>query len=126
HLERLCDPSRTLEERTMPFNAEQLAYAGRHAIDFFLRNDPIDQINVERPLIKKLTDGKQEYTGALQYVVEQLRYSNDSNFQSYFGDQQVTFNRKRTLQQAKYAWCSFHVGFGLNEDELTQNGIIMT
>lgn len=110
----------------MPFNAEQLAYAGRHAIDFFLRNDPIDQINVERPLIKKLTDGKQEYTGALQYVVEQLRYSNDSNFQSYFGDQQVTFNRKRTLQQAKYAWGSFHDGFGLNEDELTQNGIIMT
>ena len=110
----------------MPFNAEQLAYAGRAAIDFFMKNDPIDQINIERPLIKKLTEGKDPYVGGLQYVVEQLRYSNDSNFQSYFGDSQVTYNRKRTLQQAKYTWGAFHDGFGLNEDELAQNGITMT
>ena len=110
----------------MPFNTEQLAYAGRHAIDYFLKNDPIDQINTERPLIKKLTAGKSPYAGGLQYVTEQLRYQNDSNFQSYFGDSQVSYNRKRTLQQAKFTWGSFHDGFGLNEDELAQNGITMT
>lgn len=110
----------------MPFNAEQLAYAGRAAIDFYVKNDPIDQINVAHPLLNKLVANKVPYGGALQNVVEQLRYQNDSNFQSYFGDQQVTYNRKRTVQQAKYAWGSFHDGFGLNEDELAQNGIIMT
>jgi hypothetical protein len=110
----------------MPFNTEQLAYAGKAAIDFFLKNDPIDQINTERPLIKKLMAGKQNYVGGLQYVVEQLRYANDSNFQSYFGDSQVSYNRKRTLEQAKYTWGAFHDGFGLNEDELAQNGITMT
>ncbi len=110
----------------MPFNTEQLSYAGRHAIDFYLKNDPIDQINTARPLVDRLMREKNPYGGALQYVTEQLRYQNDSNFQSYFGDQQVTYNRKRTLQQAKYEWGSFHDGFGLNEDELTQNGIIMT
>jgi hypothetical protein len=110
----------------MPFNAEQLAYAGNAAINYFLKNDPVDQINTERPLIEFLMAGKQQYAGGLQYVVEQLRYSNDSNFQSYFGDGQVTYNRKRTLKQAKFTWGSFHDGFGLNEDELTQNGITMT
>lgn len=110
----------------MPFNTEQLAYAGRAAIDYYLKNDPIDQINTERPLLKFLTGGKQAYAGGLQYIVEQLRYSNDSNFQSYFGDSQVSYNRKRTIQQAKYTWGSFHDGFGLNEDELAQNGITMT
>lgn len=110
----------------MPFNAEQLAYAGNAAINYFLKNDPIDQVNVDRPLIELLMDGKSQYAGGLQYVVEQLRYSNDSNFQSYFGDGQVTYNRKRTLQQAKFPWGSFHDGFGLNEDEMTQNGIMMT
>src|SRR5208282_1529633 len=110
----------------MPFTAEQLSYAGTAAINFFLRNDPIDNVNIARPLIKKLMEEKKPYIGGLQYVVEQLRYSNDSNFQSYFGDTQVTYNRKRTLQQAKYTWGSFHDGFGLNEDELTQNGIVMT
>jgi len=110
----------------MPFTTEQLQYGATAAINFFLRNEPIDQINVHRPLIKKLMEGKKPYVGGLQYVVEQLRYANDSNFQSYFGDQQVTYNRKRTLQQAKYTWGSFHDGFGLNEDELAQNGIVMT
>lgn len=110
----------------MPFNTEQLAYAGKHALDFYLKNDPIDQINTERPLLKMLAAGKQAYAGGLQYIVEQLRYSNDSNFQSYFGDGQVSYNRKRTLNQAKFTWGSFHDGFGLNEDELAQNGITMT
>lgn len=110
----------------MAFNTEQLAYAGKHVIDYFLKNDPIDQINTERPLLKKLLGAKKPYAGGLQYVVEQLRYANDSNFQSYFGDQQVSYNRKRTLNQAKFTWGSFHDGFGLNEDELVQNGITLT
>lgn len=110
----------------MPFTSEQLTYAGRAALDFYLKNDPIDQINTARPLIKKLMAGKKEWTGGLQYVVEQLRYQNDSNFQAYFGDSQVSYNRKRTLQQAKYTWGSFHDGFGLNEDEMAQNGVALT
>lgn len=110
----------------MPFNPEQLTYGARAAIDWFMKNDPIDEINTAHPLLDMLVEGKQEYGGGLQYVVEQLRFSNDSNFQSFFGDSQVTYNRKRTLQQAKFTWGAFHDGFGLNEDELTQNGVIMT
>ncbi len=106
-----------------PFNAEQIAYAGNHSLDFYLKNEPIDQINVARPLIEFLMAGKKEYVGAKQYVTEQLRYQNDSSFMSYFGDQQVTYGRKRTLEQASYEWGSFHDGFGLNEDELAQAGI---
>lgn len=110
----------------MAFNAEQLAYGGRAAIDYYLKNDPIDQVNTARPLLKKLMEGKKPYAGGKQYVVEQLREANDNNFQGYFGDSQVTYNRKRTLNQAQFAWGSFHDGFGLNEDELTQNGITLT
>jgi hypothetical protein len=110
----------------MPFSTEQLAYGAKAAIDYFLKNDPVDNINTVRPLIEMLIAGKKEYGGGLQNVVEQLRFSNDSNFQSYFGDGQVSYNRKRTLNQAKYTWGSFHDGFGLDEDELTQNGIVMT
>lgn len=110
----------------MAFTNEQLAYASNATINYFLKNEPVDQINIARPLIKFLMEGKKPYVGGLQYVVEQLRYSNDSNFQSYFGDQQVTYNRKRSLQQAKFTWGSFHDGFGMNEDELAQNGIVVT
>lgn len=110
----------------MPFNAEQIAYAGRAALDFYLKNNPVDQINTAHPLLKTFMADKQEWGGGLQYVVEQLRYQNDPNFQSYFGDSQVTYNRKRTLQQAKYTWGNVHDGFGLNEDEFRQNGLTVT
>jgi len=110
----------------MAFNAEQLAYGGRAAIDFFLKNDPIDQVNTAHPLFEKLVANRKEYAGGKQFVVEQIREANDSNFQGFFGDSQVTYNRKRTLNQAQYEYGSFHDGFGLNEDELVQNGITMT
>jgi hypothetical protein len=110
----------------LPFTTEQLSAAGKLAIDYYQKNEPLDQVNVARPLLKMLMEKKREYAGGLQYVVEQLRTSNDSNFQSYFGDSQVSYNRKRTIDQAKFAWGSFHDGFGLNEDELAQNGITMT
>jgi hypothetical protein len=110
----------------MPFTAPQIAAAVKAAIDYFLKNDPIDQINTERPLLKKLMGGKKEYAGGLQYVVEQLRKSNDSNFQAYFTNDTVTYNTKQTLEQAKWTWGSFHDGFMLDEDTLAQNGITMT
>jgi hypothetical protein len=110
----------------MPFSPEQLSYGATHAINYFMRNKPIDQVNTERPLLKRLLANRRDWPGGLQYVVENLRVSNDSNFQSYFGDQQVTYNRKRTLAAAKFTWGSFHDGFGLNEDELAQNGVTMT
>lgn len=110
----------------MPFNAEQISYGGKLALDFFQKNTPIDQINTDRPLLKKMIEGKQGYPGGKQYVVEQLRKANDSNFQSYFGSSQVSYNRKRTIDQAKFAYGSFHDGFGLDEDELVQNGIVVT
>ncbi len=110
----------------MPFTPEQISYAGNAALNFFLKNKPTDQINIAHPLLKKLTEGKQEWTGGLQYVVENVRFSNDSNFQPFFGDSQVTYNRKRTLNQAKYTWGAWHDGFGLNEDEMAQNGVVLT
>lgn len=110
----------------MPFNAEQLAYGGRAAIDFYLKNDPIDQVNTAHPLFDKLVSNRKPYGGGKQYVVEQIRESNDSNFQGFFGDSTVTYNRKRTLNQAQYEYGAFHDGFGLSEDELVQNGITMT
>ena len=110
----------------MAFNSEQLEYGGKAAIDYYLKNDPIDQVNTGHPLYDKLIEGKKEYAGGKQYVVEQLRESNDSNFQGFFGDSQVSYNTKRTLNQAEYAYGAFHDGFGLSEDDCVQNGITLT
>lgn len=108
----------------MPFTSDQITAAQNVSLDFYLRNrPPVDQINIAHPLYKKLASKKAEWTGALQNVVEQLRYTNDDNSQSYFGAQEVTFNNKQTVTQAKYSWGNIFTGYAMTEDDLRQNGI---
>lgn len=110
----------------MPFTAEQLSYAGKSAMDYIIRQKPQDLYNVERPLLKSLQATRKSFPGAKQYIVEKLRFANDSNFQWFGPDAQVTFNRKRTLTDAQFSWGSAHDGFALTEEELLQNYISVT
>jgi len=110
----------------MPFTAEQISYAGKAAIDYIVRKKPEDLYNTDRPLLKKLQATKQSFPGAKQYINEKLRTDNDSNFQWFGPDEQVTYNRKRTLDEANFSWGSAHDGFALTEEELLQNYITVT
>lgn len=110
----------------MPFTAQEVLDAGKVGLDFYLANNPVDQVDVRRPLLKALQAKKQSAPGAKQYVVEQLRVRFSSNFQWYNGSAVVTYNRRQTIEQANYAWRSCHDGLALDEDRLTQNGIIVT
>lgn len=110
----------------MPFNAGQITKAGYTSIDFHERNNPIDQVAVERPLLRKLMAGKKPFPGAKQYITERARKSYDSNFQWFEGDDQVTYNSKDTIRPVSFVWGEAHDGYVLTETELLQNGISMT
>lgn len=110
----------------MPFTTQEITDAGKIGLDFYLKNDPIDQISVERPLFKYLAGKKVSAPGAKQYIVEQLRVRYQSNFQWFNGSQVVTYNRRQSIEPAQYAWRSAHDGFSLDEDRLVQNGIGVT
>ncbi len=110
----------------MPFTAEEISTAGKSAIDFYVKNKLIDNYNIERPLLKKLMAKKKDAPGGKEYIVEQLRKSNQSNFQWFNGSQVVTYNKRRNIEQAKYTWRSAHDGLALDEDRLLQNGITVT
>lgn len=107
----------------MSFTALEFTRAGKIALNYFIANEPIDQVAVERPWLQKLMSKRKAFPGAKQYVVEQLRYRYQSNFQWYYGDQQVSFNKRSTIDQVQFTWKSCHDGYSLNEDDLFQNGI---
>lgn len=110
----------------MPFSAQDIIDAGKIGLDFYLAKKPVDQIALERPLLKALQSKKKEAPGAKQFIVEQLRVRYQSNFQWFNGSQIVTYNSRQTVEQANYAWRSCHDGFALSEDRLIQNGIVIT
>jgi len=107
----------------MPFNSEEIAEAGIVGLDYYMRNNPIDQVAQERPFLAKMQAGKKSFPGAKQYVVEQIRTQYQSNFQWFNGASTVTYNKRKTVKQANFPWRSAHDGFALDEDRLAQNGI---
>jgi hypothetical protein len=110
----------------MPFTTQEIQDAGKIGLDYYVKNKPIDQVAIERPLLTFLMGRKKSAPGAKQYIVEQLRYRYQSNFQWFSGSQVVTYNKRQTIEQAMYAWRSAHDGFSLDEDRLAQNGIKIT
>ena len=107
----------------MPFTSQEITDAGKIGLDFYLRNNPIDNVKTDDPLFDALSSRKKAAPGAKQYIVEQLRVRYQSNFTWFNGSQIVTYNRRQTIEQAQYAWRSAHDGFALDEDRLIQNGI---
>lgn len=107
----------------MPISAGALSDLGKTALDHYLKNNPIDQVAMDRPLMKALMAGKKDFDGAKQYVTEQLRMRYSSNFQWYYGGATVSYNQRKTIEQAQFPWRSAHDGLSLNEDDLAAHGI---
>ena len=107
----------------MPFSTQELQDAGKIALDFYLKNNPIDQVAVERPFLKSIMGKKKTFPGGKQYITEQLRYRYQSNFQWFNGASVVSYNKRVTIEQSQFPWRSAHDGFSLDEDRLAQNGI---
>ena len=108
----------------MPISAADLQDRLKVGLDFYLKNKPpVDQVAIERPFFKAMMSKKKAFSGAAQYVVEQLRTNYGANGQWFVGAASVTYNNRKTIEQAKYPWFNFHDGLQLEEDRLVANGI---
>ena len=107
----------------MPASAAHIAVVGKASLENYLRNKPVDQIQVGRPWIRKLRSRKMTFDGGKQHIVVQLRKSYDQNGQWYYGEQEMTFNKRDTLEQAFYAWTGFRDGYTMSTDEFIENGL---
>ena len=107
----------------MPLNALEIDRIGKTAIDFYRKNKPVDQINVERPLYTDLLAKAKDLNGGQQFIVSQLYIDNGSNGQYWSGNSKVTYNTRAPDEQVKFRYTNFHDGFTVNEDELFRAGI---
>lgn len=107
----------------MPLNATEIERIGKAAIDHNRKNKPVDQINVERPLLDLLMKSPKDLVGGKDFIVSQLFTNNGSNGQYWSGNGRVTYNTRAPDEQVKFRYTNFHDGFTLNEDELFRAGI---
>lgn len=110
----------------MPFTAGQIAIGANYSLETYRRNNPIDQINIERPFLKWLLDRKKPVIFGNGFHNEAVFVNNNSNYQNYFGADVVTYNERDPVRQAKFSYANYHDGFWFDEDRLAANGIILT
>jgi len=110
----------------MPLTTAQLLLGANRQMESYATNDPIDQFSRDRPFAAWLIANRQDSVFGNGIFNEKVRISNDSNYQNYTGDDQVTYNRKDTVRKAPFQHYEAHDGFTLNETELSNNGIILT
>ncbi len=110
----------------MAYSAPALAVAAKASIDYYLKNNPIDQIKQERPLLQKLMAGRNTMPGGLQYAVEQVIYDYGEQGQWVQHADTLDFNARNPNEQAKYLWSTYRDGMGVSEDEASQNGFELT
>lgn len=107
----------------MPISNADLQELAKVSLDEYLRNMPVDQIATERPLLKKLMEGRKTFLGAKQNVVENIRKTYGSNFAWAYGEDAVVFNKRNTTEQAAFPWRRAVDGLYLDYDRLFGNGI---
>lgn len=107
----------------MALNATEIAKIGKVAITAYGKNKPVDQINVERPLLDVLLPKAKNIVGGVDGFTINVFKSNDANGQLWSGNGRVTYNSRSPNDYAKYDWMNHHDGFVLNEDELKRAGI---
>lgn len=107
----------------MPITADELLDRGKHGLDYFLKNNPIDQVSSQKPFLKAMSAKKKTFGGAKEVIVEQLRTAYGSNGSWFSGAGTLTYTKRRSIDQTKFPWYQFHDGLALDEDRLIANGI---
>lgn len=107
----------------MPLNALEIDKISKVAIDHYRKNPPVDQINVERPLLDQLLKNPKPIPGGKEYLVDNIYVANGGNGQYWSGNARVNYNTRNPNELVKFRWTNFHDGFTLNEDELKRAGI---
>ncbi len=110
----------------MPFTAAQLVAGATYTLNTYERKNPIDQINVKHVLLDWLVSNKKESLFGNGLHKEPVYYTNNSNYQNYFGADQVTYNERDPAKWVEFAWFNNHDGFWFDEDRLAANGIVLT
>lgn len=109
----------------MAFTTAQLLRGSDYTINTFARTEPVDQINTERPFLAWLMQHKKESLFGNGLFSNPVFVDNGSNYQRYFGAQQVTYNERDPARQAKFPYVNSHEGMWFDEDRLKANNIVI-
>lgn len=110
----------------MPFTTEQLTRGADYAVKSFNEREPVDQISYDMPTLDWLIKGKSPSDYLNGSHKDPLYMDHGSNYQNYFGADQVTYNQRDPDRWTDFAYFNNHDGFFFDEDTLRAAGIAIS
>lgn len=110
----------------MPITSEQLAAGANYTLMSYAANDPVDNFTKMKPFMDWLIRNKEDSVFGNGIFNEKVIITDDSNYQNYSYDDQVSYNKRDPNRLAPFQHYEAHDGFTLNETELANNGVIVT
>lgn len=110
----------------MPFTVPQMVTGANYSLATFQKKDPIDQVNFQHATLDWLIKNKEVSTFGNGSFKEPVYTANGSNYQNYFGADQVTYDERDPAQWTNFTWYNNHDGFWFDEDRLLSAGIVLT
>lgn len=110
----------------MPFTEAQLVTGMTYTIKSFDQREPVDQINEDHRFLSWLVQHKMDSLYGNGVYGAPIYYRNQSNYQRYFGADQVTYNQRDPNMWAFYPYVNSHDGFWNDEDTLKANNIVVS
>lgn len=107
----------------MPFTAAQLVQGANYSLATYQKKEPIDQINIQHVTLDYLIKNKEVSSFGNGSFKEPIFVDNGSNYQNYFGADQVTYNERDPAKWTDFTYYSLHDGFWFDEDRLIAAGI---
>jgi hypothetical protein len=109
----------------MPFTPAQFVRGMDYTIRTFDKAEPVDQINVEHPFLAWLMANKKDSLYGNGLFGNSVFMANQSNYQRYWGADQVTYNERDPARWAYFPYVNAHDGFWFDEDRLKANNIVI-
>lgn len=110
----------------MPFTADQLVRGADYALKTHQKKEPIDQIGFKHATLDWLLKTKEVSTFGNGSFKEPIYVDHGSNYQNYFGPDQVTYNERDPARWTDFAYYNHHDGFWFDEDRLLAAGITLS
>ena len=110
----------------MPFTPAQLVNGANYSLATFQKKEPIDQINIQHVTLDYLIRNKEDSSFGNGTFKEPIFVDNGSNYQNYFGADQVTYNERDPAKWTTFNYFNNHDGFWFDEDRLLAAGIRMS
>lgn len=110
----------------MPFTPTQFVRGMDYTIHTYDRVQPVDQINTERPFLTWALANRADSLYGNGLFGNPVYVDNNSNYQRYFGADQVTYNTRDPDRQALFPYVNAHDGFWFDEDTLRANNIVVS